>query len=125
MYKPEIPHNEDRRLEALDAYKILDTLPEEEYDALTKIAAAICGTPIALVTLVDHTRQWFKSHHGLNATETPRDYAFCAHTINTPDELFIIPDATKDKRFHDNPLTTNDPNVIFYSSSYHNVKPET
>ncbi|PWJ91306.1 GAF domain-containing protein, partial [Flavobacterium araucananum] len=122
MHKPEIPDNEHLRFEALDAYKILDTLPEEEYDALTKIAAQICGTPIALVTLVDHNRQWFKSHHGLNATETPRDFAFCAHAINTPDELFIIPDATKDIRFHDNPLTTKDPNVIFYAGAPLNTK---
>lgn len=122
MQKPEIPDNEHLRFEALDAYKILDTLPEDEYDALTKIAAQICGTPIALVTLVDHNRQWFKSHHGLNATETPRDFAFCAHAINTPDELFIIPDATKDERFHDNPLTINDPNVVFYAGAPLNTK---
>ena len=122
MHKPEIPDNEHLRFEALDAYKILDTLPEDEYDAITKIAAQICGTPIALVTLVDHNRQWFKSHHGLNATETPRDFAFCAHAINTPDELFIIPDATKDERFHDNPLTTKDPNVIFYAGAPLNTK---
>lgn len=122
MYKPAIPDDEDLRLKTLKDYKILDTLSEEEYNALTKIAAEICGTPIALVSLIDNNRQWFKSHYGLDATQTPRDFSFCAHAINTPNELFIIPDATKDERFFDNPLTTNDPNVIFYAGAPLNTK---
>jgi len=117
MQSANIPLNEVKRLEALNSFNILDTLPEEEYDNITKICSEICKTPIALVSLIDPTRQWFKSNHGLNAKETPRDYAFCSHSILEPNNVFIVPDATKDARFNDNPLTTGYPNVVFYAGA--------
>lgn len=112
---PKTP-SEDRRLETLRAYNILDTLPEEEFDDLTALAAAICQTPIALVSLVDANRQWFKSRVGLEATETSREAAFCAHTI-LGSETMIVRDAHLDDRFHDNPLVLGDPLIRFYAGA--------
>lgn len=115
MKKPKKHQQERERLKLLESYSILDTLPEIDYDNLTAIASEICNTPISLVSLIDSNRQWFKSHHGLNVSETPKDYAFCAHAINDSNEVFIIQDARKDERFNDNPLVTGDPHVIFYA----------
>lgn len=115
MKLPILPSNEQERLSVLKDYSILDTLPEKDFDDITKIASEICQTPISLVSLIDEKRQWFKSAFGLDARETPREVSFCAHAIISPDESFIIPDATKDERFFDNPLTTGAPYVIFYA----------
>lgn len=106
---------EKERLAALDSYSILDTLPEEDYDNLTAIAAEICGTTISLVSLLDDKRQWFKSRHGLGVSETPKEFAFCAHAINDDDDIFIVQDSRTDERFHDNPLVIGEPKVIFYA----------
>jgi len=115
MIKPEIPSNEQERLKDLESYHILDSLPEREYDDITRIASQICQTKVSLISLIDEKRQWFKSHHGTDAKETQREQAFCAHAINNIGEALEVPDSRKDKRFHDNPLVINDPFVIFYT----------
>jgi len=107
--------NETLRLKALDSYSILDTFSDRDYDNLTAIASEVCNIPISLISLVDDQRQWFKSHHGLPVDETPKEYSFCAHAIQQPDQLFVVPDARKDKRFLENPLVTGDPYIVFYA----------
>lgn len=109
-----LPDDEEARLRALHELCILDTAPEERFDRYTRLASALFDVPIALVSLVNSDRQWFKSHQGLDAVETPRDMAFCAHAI-TQDSVFVVNDAIQDPRFADNPLVTGEPHVRFYA----------
>lgn len=116
MIAAPIPEVESQRLAVLHELSILDTLEEEAYDDLTMLAAQICQTPIALVTLIDSDRQWFKSRRGFAPRETPRDIAFCSHAIldNKP---FIVNDSAQDIRFRDNPLATDPPHIRFYAGA--------
>jgi GAF domain-containing protein len=110
------PPNEQARLESLARYEVLDTEPEQGFDDLTALASHICECPVALVTLVDAKRQWFKSRHGIDATETPRELSFCGHTILHTAPM-VVPDTALDARFFDNPLCTDGPRVRFYAGA--------
>src|SRR6266702_4039798 len=111
-----VPPNEKQRLKVLWQYDVLDPIPEEVFDDLTELAARICEAPIALIALVDEDRQWFKSKVGVSLNETSRDISFCGHAICQSD-LFIVPDATKDERFANNPLVTSSPKIRFYAGA--------
>ncbi|MGI4729130.1 MAG: GAF domain-containing sensor histidine kinase [Janthinobacterium lividum] len=114
MKKPALPINEAERLNALHSYAVLDTLSENNFDDITRLASQICETPIALISLVDDKRQWFKSYHGLKIRETNKDYSFCAHAILNPQEVMVVPNTLQDERFKNNPLTVGHPHVAFY-----------
>lgn len=115
MRAANLPVDEQDRLHNLYAYELLDTLPEKDYDDITRLASYICNTPVSLVTLLDKDRQWFKSAQGTDLQETPREISFCSHAILNPDEMMIVPDAEKDERFANNPLVTGNQHVAFYA----------
>lgn len=110
------PGNERQRLKVLWQYDVLDTVPEEVFDDLTELAARICGAPMATISLVDENRQWFKSRVGVRQQETARNISFCSHAI-TQSDLFVVPDATRDSRFANSPLVTDEPRVRFYAGA--------
>lgn len=114
MIAPKFPKNENERLYALKEYKLLDTLPEEDFDNITNLVANICNVPISLITLLDTDRNFLKSHYGIQFNESPRSVSFCGHAILENSPIFIIEDATKDERFHDNPLI-KEHNIAFYA----------
>jgi GAF domain-containing protein len=114
--KARLPTNEKERLEALRSYHVLDTEAEGAFDDLVLVASRLCQAPIALISLIDEERQWFKARVGLDAAETPREQAFCAHAILDTTTM-IVPDAADDERFRDNPLVTSFPNIRFYAGA--------
>ena len=114
MVKAPIPIDEDARLQNLYDYDIIGTPPEESFDEIVRLASKICKVPVSLITLVDADWQWFKAKTGLDATGAPREISFCGHAILNG-EIFVIPDASKDLRFHDNPLVAGHPEIRFYA----------
>ncbi len=112
-----LPDDEQKRLRKLRSLNILDTFPEEVYDDIVFLASEVADAPIALMSLVDLDRQWFKSKVGLETPETHRDHAFCAHAIRKPNEMLVVTNATKDPRFTDNPLVTGAPMIRFYAGA--------
>src|ERR1700739_3580887 len=111
-----VTKTEAARVAALNRYAILDTEPEQSFDDLVTIAAHVCQVPIAMLSLVDDHRQWFKSKMGVEVTETPRDISICAHAIQQGD-LFIVPDTMQDPRFRENPLVLQEPHIRFYAGT--------
>ncbi len=114
MIAPKIPDNEEERIAELYQLNILDTEAEKDFDEVVELASIICEVPISLVSLIDRNRQWFKAKKGVEVESSPREYSFCGHAINQ-NKLFVIEDASKDSRFHDNPFVNEDPNVRFYA----------
>jgi GAF domain-containing protein len=116
MGTPMMSTNDAARVDALQKYAILDSEPEQAFDDLTLLASYVCKTPIALISLVDEDRQWFKARIGISATETSRDIAFCSTAIQQT-EVFVVPDALQDERFRTNPLVVSEPNIRFYAGA--------
>jgi GAF domain-containing protein len=117
MPAADLPPDESERVRALHDLDLLDTEPEAEFDELVRRAAEATGAPVAVITLVDEARQWFKARVNLEMQSSDRDVSFCAHAILTPDDLTVVPDTLDDERFSDNLLVTEDPNIRFYAGA--------
>ena len=117
MHTAPLPPNEEQRLARLRGLGVLDTLPQKAFDDISALAQVICGTPVALITLIDRDRQWFKSRIGVDETETARELAFCSHAILDQDKVMVVENMVQDERFHDHPLVTGPTNVRFYAGA--------